>query len=485
MSRAPRALFDAALVLCLMGGAACGTGQSRLVVGERPSPLVVDADLFDAVVPFTRALVRTGTAGAGASALALALVAERLQRGGVSVDIDYAADGTPLALLAEVTGHASAPDSPGLLLFAHTTPFPIDGVGWRKGTAPFDAAILGEHLVGRGVLDMHGPLAVMALALEVVTREPTPPAHPVRLLVVANDEDGAAVARALQRWPRLALSSWVLGQGGFIVEDHLRAGEDAALVSYATKGSLVVELSTAGVTTAVEYPERPSAPVRLAAALTRATTLWPPQRLPDVVLPMVQGLLAARRSPLEGFATTGLLRATGRDVLLAAPPGEAILTDTCAVRELRADGGARVPGSATALLDCRFLPGQSAADFRDQLLLRIDDPRVEVRVLGSTPASSTPAGDPKLQRLLKRLRDDTPARVVLPVVSAEPSGLAWFRARGARAVGFFPLRLDRDELNSRHAPDERVRVRELESSLQPFLGLLEAMLAMSSSDSAR
>lgn len=486
MSRAPRALMALALVTCLLGGASCGVGQRRQLAGERPSPLVVDAELFDAVVPLTRALIRTGSAAGRAPAEAIALVADRLRRGSVSVEVDVAADGSPVALLAEVTGTERGDDDPALLILAYATPFPVDDEVWREGVAPFDATLLGEHLVGRGALDMHGPLAVMTLALEVLAREETPPAHSVRLLVVASDQEEATFERALRRWPKLLASSWVLGAGGFIVEDHLRAGEEAALVSYGTKGGLVAELSATGAPSVVEHEAGTSAPERLATALSRATALPPPGRFPDVALPMVRGLLQAQRSPLVGFATDPLLRALGRDVLLTMHRGDSLVVNTCAVRRIHADGGATVPAEATALLECRFLPGQSAADFRDELLLRIDDPRIELRVMGATPASSSSAaGHQALDRLLDRLRDDAPARVVLPVLSAEPSGLAWFRARGARALGYFPLRVDRDELNSRHNADERVRVRELEASLQQLLGLLEAMSAVSMPSDAR
>jgi glutamate carboxypeptidase len=83
-------------------------------------------------------------------------------------------------------------DAPHVLLLGHH-----DTV-WPRGT--LDSMPVTEEdgvLRGPGVYDMKGGLVVAELAFEVLRRCGTPPARPVRLVVVADEEVGSPTARPL------------------------------------------------------------------------------------------------------------------------------------------------------------------------------------------------------------------------------------------------------------------------------------------------
>lgn len=468
------ALLTLPLLACASSPSTPGPALADGPPESASATALVDEDLLAELVPLARALIRTGGPQGGGFRAALRLVDERLQAAGVFTERHASASAE--SLLARIPG--AEPSAPPLLLVAHADTFPADPAAWPEDAPPFDGALVGEHLVGRGALDMHGPLALYTLGLVQLARLDERPHRDV-LLLVTSDGEGAqlAIREALSRWPRLRFAEPALGKGGFLLEDGLRAGEDAVLVTHGEKGRLHVRLSTQGEALPAERATEPSAPGRLLQALGRVIGSHPEPRVPAALLPTARALLEARGGPLALLAQSdATLALVAEDVLAQDPLGAPLLASTCALLTLRSGAPTPVvPPWAEAELDCRLVPGQAPSAFRDRLLLAIDDPRVTLEVLDAVPASSSPPTGRLLEVLAERLAAERPGAPLLSVMSAKRTELGWLRARGIPAYGFAPLRVDRDELQALHGPNERVRVRELKDALNRVVDLMRAL----------
>ena len=167
-------------------------------------------------------------------------------------------------------------------------------------------------------------------------------------------------------------------------------------------------------------------------------------------------------------------------VLEATAQTRALTRDTCALTML-SSGLKRnvIPATASATLDCRLLPGTTPEAFRDRLLAIVDDPRVDLTVLGSvTPTSSSPE-HPLVAALTARLKAELPGLVVLPILTRGTTDCSFLRAAGTPCFGLVPVRLEGHELDAMHGADERVRARELEKGLSRLVDVVRALAAPS------
>ncbi|MEJ2579872.1 MAG: M20/M25/M40 family metallo-hydrolase [Kineosporiaceae bacterium] len=120
-----------------------------------------------------------------------------------------------------------------------------------------------------------------------------------------------------------------------------------------------------------------------------------------------------------------------------------------------------IPGEASALLDCRFLPGR-----KDQLLDTIRElagPGVEIVVDEIADAIRAPHTGPLMEAMSAALRAEDPGAAVLPYTLSAGTDNKHLAELGIAGYGFAPLRLpdDLDFTGMFHGVDERVPVDSL------------------------
>lgn len=162
--------------------------------------------------------------------------------------------------------------APSLWFLGHTDVVPT-GPEEKWRFPPFDAAISGDWVFGRGVADMKGGVAAMAVALERYVREH--PDHPGELgLLVTSDEEGAAVdgiARVVE----------VVKERG-IAPDLCLVGEPSSqnvlgdTVRIGRRGAINARLQVNGIQGHTAFPENLRNPVQELAPFLAAlvATRW-------------------------------------------------------------------------------------------------------------------------------------------------------------------------------------------------------------------
>ena len=214
----------------------------------------------------TQALIRARPENPPAASAAVEVLAARLRAAGIEPELRAFAGDERVNLLAVLPGKNRA--LPPLLLMGHSDVVPADAADWSS--PPWEGALVGDRLVGRGTTDMLGMVALQTLTLVALKSAALPLERDVVLLVEGDEEvEGKGVQAALRDWPAVR-GAWVaLTEGGFLLESYLRAGEDLAAITVAEKGILQVTLSARGPAGHGSVPLPDAAPDRVVRAVAR------------------------------------------------------------------------------------------------------------------------------------------------------------------------------------------------------------------------
>ncbi len=370
-----------------------------------------------------------------------------------------------------------------LLLLAHQDVVPVlPGTEGQWTRPPFAGQQAGGYLYGRGALDDKLNVLGQLEAVEALLRAGFRPRRTV-LLAFGHDEEtlgqrgAAALAALVQRQhPQLEM---VLDEGGLVKADGV-AGltQPVALVGVSEKGYLTLELSATGQGGHSSMPPALTSVGRVAAAVARLEAATFPARLDGGV----SGLLAylAPAVPFGKrlvFANQWLFGGLIKKSLAATPSGNAALRTTTAPTIIR--GGEKdnvLPIGATATVNFRLLPGDSVAAVLRRVQEVIDDPQVQVKMVGSgRPASPVSGTDNAAFTILHRtIKSVFPQALVAPyVVVGATDARAYAHLCPQATYRFMPVLMDQAAIESLHGTNERLRPSAYQNLIRFYAALIK------------
>jgi acetylornithine deacetylase/succinyl-diaminopimelate desuccinylase-like protein len=366
------------------------------------------------------------------------------------------------SVVVRVEGEDSS--RPGLAIHGHLDVVPANAADWQVD--PFSAEIRDGCVWGRGAVDMKNMDAMILANLRHLARTGTRPPRDLVFAFLADEEAGGVYG---SHWltdhrPELfeGVTEAISEVGGYsITFPAAETGEPtrAYLLQTAEKGIMWLRLHAHGRAGHGSVPNNENAIARLAEAIARIDAHpWPRHYLASV-RQLLDGV-----SDLSGTAYTD----DDADDLLAHLGGargfvEGTLQDTANFTML--DSGYKhnvIPQTASASLDCRFLPGHE-----DELLATIRalaGDLVEVEVYHRDIALEAPFEGALVDRMKAALLAEDPDAQVLPYCLSGGTDNKALAQLGITGYGFAPLQLpaDLDFAPMFHGIDERVPVAALE-----------------------
>jgi acetylornithine deacetylase/succinyl-diaminopimelate desuccinylase-like protein len=345
------------------------------------------------------------------------------------------------------------PSRPALLIHGHLDVVPAQAKDWTYD--PFAGEIADGMLWGRGAVDM---LDMDAMTLAVVRdrmRSGRKPARDVVLALVADEEAGGVFGAQwlVQHHPELfeGCTEAISEVGGFShsVDDDLRL----YLIETAQKGMAWMRLTATGTAGHGSMINSDNAVTRLAEAVARLGAHDFPVHMTKTVrafLDEVGGAFGLELDPDDLQATVALLGPLARIV-------GATMRNTANPTML--DAGYKhnvIPGTASAMVDGRYLPGH--ADDWERELDEVLGPDILREYVNYDIALETEFEGALVDAMARCLRSEDPGARAVPYMLSGGTDAKSFSRLGMRCFGFSPLRLpaDLDFSGMFHGIDERV-----------------------------
>ncbi len=446
---------------------------------RRPSAPVRTGDESEARIPppeedvvsICRDLIRIDTSNFGDDSgpgerAAAEHVAGLLAEVGVEPEIFESRPGRT-SLVARIPGEDSS--RPALLVHGHLDVVPAQAGDWA--VHPFSGEVRDDCVWGRGAVDMKDMDAIILTTLRSMLSEGR---RPPRDLVVAFMADEEAGGTAGSHWLVEhhrdlfeGVSEAVSEVGGFSVTVQ---GRRAYLLQTAEKGIDWIRLTAHGRAGHGSQVNPENAVTRLAEAVARIGGHAWPVEVPTTVRALLDGvreqygldLTVGDSGDVDLERIRELFGTTARWL-------EATVRNTSNPTVLEAGYKHNViPGQASALIDCRFLPGRE--DEMMATIARLAGDDVEIEVLHRDVALEVPAEGSLVDAMKQALAEEDPDAAVLPYCLSGGTDNKAFSLLGIQGYGFAPLRLpaDLDFAGMFHGVDERVPLDALRFGVRTF-----------------
>jgi acetylornithine deacetylase/succinyl-diaminopimelate desuccinylase-like protein len=414
----------------------------------------------DEVVGLCQDLLRIDTSNFGDGSgpgerPAAELVAELLAEVGLEPRVLGAAPGRT-SVVARWEG--TDPSRGALVLHGHTDVVPAQASDWTVD--PFAGEERDGLLWGRGAVDMKDMDAMILAVVRQMVREGRRPARDVVIGMFADEEAGGVLGA---RWlvdhhPELfeGATEAISEVGGFSVEV---GGRRAYLVQTAEKGLAWLRLVADGRAGHGSQVNTENAVTELAAAVARIGRHAWPYTLTPTVERLLRGVADLTGLPFdpEGGADRAQVDALVAALGPAAKFVGATVRHTANPTQL--DAGYKVnviPGSASATIDMRTLPGHEAE--AAAALRELAGPGVRVETIHADQALEVPFTGGLVDAMVDALHAEDPGAAVLPYTLSGGTDNKSLARLGITGYGFAPLRLpaDLDFAGMFHGVDERV-----------------------------
>lgn len=347
-----------------------------------------------------------------------------------------------------------------LLIYGHVDVVTTEPLHWSR--APFSGDAAGGYLWGRGALDMKSMVAQELMVMLLLQRNGARLKRDVIFAATADEEASgdAGMGFLVDRYPDLIRAEYGLSEGGGTT--MYIGGKEYYDVRTAEKGTCRFALRASGRPGHGAIPR----PVTSVRKIARAVELLYANPLPFRRTPtgaaFFERVVAALNLPAsERNLTERNLQRTLR--LLPADLQQflhAVTHDTAVPTGLRAGDKINViPAEAEALVDGRYLPGQTPEGFVQEIRAVVGED-YDIDILDVTPPLEDVPGGPLYETIVRAIEGHAPEAQVIPTMLSGATDAKHVARLGTKTLGFGPLRIPRgfpsDSLV--HGHDERVPI---------------------------
>ncbi len=360
------------------------------------------------------------------------------------------------SVIARIPG--SDVDRPGLVLHGHLDVVPANAQDWQVD--PFSGEIRDGAIWGRGAVDMKNVDAMILAIVRNWSRTGYQPPRNILLAFFADEEAGSNFgSRFMTReHPEVfaGYSEAISEVGGFSVT--LKNGKRLYFIEAAQKGIHWMKLTANGLAGHGSMVNSDNAITRLSDAVSKVGSFTWPQRYTETVKVLFRRIAEATGRPYDENDLRPLLDEIGPTARMIG----ATLSNTANPTILEAGYKANViPGSASAVIDGRFLPGYE--EELNSTIRFIVGPDIQIETLTRDIALEVNFTGPLVDAMCAAIIEEDPEGIPVPYLMSGGTDNKALSELGIVGYGFSPLRLpaDLDFMALFHGVDERVPVESL------------------------
>lgn len=412
----------------------------------------------DEVVALAQDLIRIDTTNTGDSKtsagerVAAEYVASKLAEVGIQSQL-FESEPRRTSLVARLSG--TDPSRSGLVLHGHLDVVPAVAEDWRVD--PFGGEIRDGYLWGRGAIDMKNMDAMMLAIVREWARSGYRPPRDIVLAFFADEEAGGRLGSRylVENQPELfAGCTEAVGEvGGFSVS--LAPDKRAYLIMTGEKGLAWTKLTARGDAGHGSMLHAKNAVATIADAVSRIGQHQFPVVLTDTVREFLQRMCTLRGVEFDEAHPEAAIAELGP---LAKLVGATIRTT---INPTMLEAGYKVnvvPGTASAAIDARIVPGQ-----QEQFIAELDaliGPDVTREWIEYLEPNEVAFDVDLVAAMREALVAEDPGAHAVPYLLSGGTDAKMLTALGIAGYGFVPQRLpeDLDFASLFHGVDERVPV---------------------------
>jgi acetylornithine deacetylase/succinyl-diaminopimelate desuccinylase-like protein len=371
-------------------------------------------------------------------------------------------------VIARIKG--SNPSRPGLVVHGHLDVVPANADDWSVD--PFSGEIKDGYIWGRGAVDMKNMDAMIIATVREWARTGYVPERDIVLAFFADEEAGSNFGShyMVKNHPEVfeGCTEAVSEVGGFSVT--VAGGKRLYLIETAEKGIHWMRLTAAGRAGHGSMMNEENAVTRLAEAVAKIGAYTWPQRYSKTVKAFFKRIADETNKPYNEEDLRPLLNEIG----FAATMIGATLQNTANPTMLEAGYKANViPGSASAVVDGRFIPGFE--EELNQTIKSLIGENVTVETITRDKALEVPFEGDLVEAMCNALVKEDSVAIPVPYVMSGGTDNKALADLGIIGYGFSPLKLDADFnfMAMFHGVDERVPVEGLTFGVRVLREFLE------------
>ena len=372
-------------------------------------------------------------------------------------------------VVARIAGRDST--RPGLVVHGHLDVVPANAADWSFD--PFSGDIKDGYVLGRGAVDMKdGDAKFLAIARHWARTGYLPPRN-ILLVFFADEEAGSTFGShwMVQNRPEIftGYTEAISEVGGFSVT--ITGGHRLYFVQTAEKGIQWMEITAHGRAGHGSHINNENAVTKLSQVIARiGSHIWP-QRETATGAKFFAKIAELTGDHYDPKNAAGLLKHIGG----AARMLGATMQNTANPSMLRGGYKANViPGSATAVVDGRFLPGYEE-EFEQTLRQLVGDD-AEISILVRDEALEVEFAGPLVDAMREAIASQDPDGIAVPYFQSGGTDNKALSKLGIVGYGFSPLRLpaELDFFALFHGVDERVPVESVKFGVRALVRFLES-----------
>ena len=371
-------------------------------------------------------------------------------------------------VMARIPGRDS--NRPGLVVHGHLDVVPANADDWSVD--PFCGDIIDGMIWGRGAVDMKNMDAMILATVRDWARTGYIPPRDIVLAFFADEEAGSIYGShwMVEKHPELfsGCTEAISEVGGFSVT--VANGKRLYMIETAEKGIHWMKLTAQGRAGHGSVMNDENALTRLTQAVSSIGTHQWPQRYSTTVKALFKKVASATGKTYDEADLRPLLTEVG----FAARMIGATLQNTANPTMLEAGYKANViPGSASAVIDGRFIPG-----FENELnetIRSLIGPDITIETIARDKALEVPFEGDLVDAMCAAIMKEDSEAIPVPYLMSGGTDNKALADLGIIGYGFSPLKLhqDFDFMAMFHGVDERVPVEGLTFGVRVLKDFLE------------
>jgi acetylornithine deacetylase/succinyl-diaminopimelate desuccinylase-like protein len=405
--------------------------------------------------------------GKGDESAVAAYVVASLAEVGINAEI-YESAPNRCNVIARISGTDSS--RPGLVVHGHIDVVPANADEWSVD--PFAGVIKDGMIWGRGAVDMKNTDAMILAIVRDWARRGYKPSRDIVLAFFADEEAGMEFGSRFMtsKHPEVfaGCTEAISEVGGFSVT--VADGKRLYFVEAAQKGIHWMKLTAQGRAGHGSMMNGENAVTALTEAVAKIGKYEWPQRYTQTVKDLFREVARVTGKAYDEKDLRPLLKEIGSTARMIG----ATLQNTANPTMLEAGYKANViPGSASAVIDGRFLPGYE--EELNTTIRAIIGPDIAIETISHDIALEVSFKAPLVEAMKAALLREDPEGIPVPYLMSGGTDNKALSELGIVGYGFSPLRLpaDLDFMSLFHGVDERVPIDGIRFGVRVLADFLE------------